>query len=64
MFNEYPCLSDLLGGLCKDGKKGGTWRMYMIYDAVAARNYLLCNLLDGLEGSGFGSWRGSTQGMR
>lgn len=36
--------------------------MYMLEHR--AGKYLLCNLLNGLEGSGFGGWRGRTQSMR
>lgn len=52
MLNQYPCLSDLLGGLCKDGKKGRTWRMYTILLEHQAGNNLRCSILNGLKGLG------------
>lgn len=52
MLNQYPCLSELLDGLCKDGKKGRTWRVYMMLLGHRAGNNLCCSILNGLKGLG------------
>lgn len=59
MLNQYLCLSDLLGGLCEDAKKGRTWRLYTILLELSAGNNLHCSIWNGLKGlerkeTGFG----------